>query len=862
MKSKPSWVTAHNEIKQLADCLASYQQHLDHQNSEMKKNQSLEHPVRPVSENATVEHRPKVSFLVKEKYRLLDTDVKAAGLSCPVFFDEEKHLSQPFQNPMQKHRYLTELQVSVPIDIYRYCPGGSCLTSVCIVQVPEGRSDVAMLTESARMMAKIKGRFKEYHTRSQRKLFRKRLNNITGVLPSVADFIYKELALDASTASHPETQQRLRLIFLGEKGLVADLRHLNAGRPTGTYDVFFEKLAELVENVTAADERRHNTAHLSEWISLKEMMKQAQDLCPENTPVPSKSLVRLQFAPRNPYTHAALNFTSRIQVQYKIQRRQLRVEHPDDHYCAAIFKYLKNKATELKDRCVMFCCDDKAKVPFGEPGHAVSTGVRGKKTITPTGTTLCALDHDMTKASLTPSVILQCTIPENVEKSFVRGKVTTVVNDSVFQQSTPFRHAAQLTKIFRQHDIKSTILLKYSDGGTDHRNTLESVKCAAFCMFRELDLDMLILARCAPGQSWTNPAERVMSILNLGLQNCSLERRMSDDKGEANLKKCGSMADIRERSKKQADLRDKWVEVVEPLQSLVRNRFTRLKLKEEAIQAMDPVADVEIDHLKQHLQAAFPDLATDKLQKAHTQKVKSYTSWMDKHSRQRQYCFQIRKCDDTMCCTPKKTVMDDLEWLPDPVLQENGEHYKQYSEVKGTDTTENDRPSLTVTKVSKQRSSQSEVPQSESESVSVQRASPQCSNITFSAQTARASLQCVECRKPRVIYAKTKLSQTDQIKLAILMSENDYTCGAELSPPDHRLHEKVALRPHLSCAVPVEIPYYGADVGQKDVCAHCGCDEAQIDAELKKQYKTVLPMCNACHELGKMPITYRPFGKK
>ncbi|XP_070544371.1 uncharacterized protein [Ptychodera flava] len=203
-----------------------------------------------------------------------------------------------------------------------------------------------------------------------------------------------------------------------------------------------------------------------------------------------------------------------------------------------------------------------------------------------------------------------------------------------------------------------------------------------------------------------------MSILNLGLQNCSLERQMSDDKGEADLKKCGSMADIRERSKKQADLKDKWVEVVEPLQSLVRNRFTRLKLKEEAIQAMDPVADVEIDHLKvkQHLQAAFPDLATDKLQKAHTQKVKSYTSWMDKHSRQRQYCFQIRKCDDTMCCTPKKTVMDDLERLPDPVLQENGEHYKQYSEVKVTDTTENDRPSLTVTKVSKQRSSQSEAP--------------------------------------------------------------------------------------------------------------------------------------------------------
>ena len=84
-------------------------------------------------------------------------------------------------------------------------------------------------------------------------------------------------------------------------------------------------------------------------------------------------------------------------------------------------------------------------------------------------------------------------------------------------------------------------MLKFSDDGTDQRNTLESVKCASVCIFRELDLDMLVLVRCAPGNSWVNPAERVMSILNLGLQNCTLER----GPGEDSFKSCSSMSQIR-----------------------------------------------------------------------------------------------------------------------------------------------------------------------------------------------------------------------------------------------------------------------------------------------------------------------------
>jgi len=40
------------------------------------------------------------------------------------------------------------------------------------------------------------------------------------------------------------------------------------------------------------------------------------------------------------------------------------------------------------------------------------------------------------------------------------------------------------------------------------------------------DFDLLIAARTAPQQSWTNPVERIMSILNLGLQGVAIVREI------------------------------------------------------------------------------------------------------------------------------------------------------------------------------------------------------------------------------------------------------------------------------------------------------------------------------------------------
>lgn len=317
--SSPAWKRAGEAIRKLAECMDAYREYLKKQNETVSHNHSLDHPVRTIDEHATLEHRRMTLCHVKPRYELLDQEMHKTPLLTPVVFNEDEHLKNLFENSKEKFRYFEQLQLSMPIDLIRFSPGGSSVTINCIVKVSSDRPTPQILIEGAQILQKARPYLQEFHTRSQKALFRERLQNVTHVLPSVADLIYKELTLDASTASHPSTMERLRLIFLGEKGLLSDLRHLNTGRPTGRYDIFFEHLCSVVEEITAADERRHNIAHLSEWLSLGELVEKTKEKCPAGTPIPSKSLVRLLFAPRNPYTHKALNFTSRIQVQYKIQ---------------------------------------------------------------------------------------------------------------------------------------------------------------------------------------------------------------------------------------------------------------------------------------------------------------------------------------------------------------------------------------------------------------------------------------------------------------------------------------------------------------------------------------------------------------
>ena len=295
-----------------------------------------------------MEYRHGSMFPVKERYALLDAAVHAAEPNAPVIFKEVDHVSEAFENNVQRLRFWEGMTLSVPVDLLKFSPGGSSLTVHCLMQADPNRSNTQMLTDGAKMLHLCKSALSEHHTREMKRLFKRRIQNVASIQPNVIDFLYTQLAMDRSAANHPVTQQRLQMMFHGEPGLIADLRHLNPGRPSDYFDVFFEKLKSISERQAAADDRRHGVvAHMSSWTSMEDCVQQAADECPEGTPIPSKACVRLQFAPTNVYTKVALSFTSRVPIQRKIQRRQLRASHEDDHYCAAAFRYLKYRAIEL-----------------------------------------------------------------------------------------------------------------------------------------------------------------------------------------------------------------------------------------------------------------------------------------------------------------------------------------------------------------------------------------------------------------------------------------------------------------------------------------------------------------------------------
>ena len=211
-------------------------------------------------------------------------------------------------------------------------------------------------------------------------------------------------------------------------------------------------------------------------------------------------------------------------------------------------------------------CADKAKVSFGEPGAAISSGVRGRQSIVPTTTLLGALDHDVNqKGNIIPSVTLISEIPEGNFGSFYRGQVMVSLKDSVFNPSDSYRAIIELMKSLEIQDIdwsEKRQLFMMTDGGPEHRVNFESVKIPLIMIFRKINLDFLVAIRTAPGHSYINIVERLMSILNIGFQNMALER--PESQSDDIIKTCKTLEDLR----KKPEIKEDWQNSVQSLISL------------------------------------------------------------------------------------------------------------------------------------------------------------------------------------------------------------------------------------------------------------------------------------------------------
>jgi hypothetical protein len=92
-----------------------------------------------------------------------------------------------------------------------------------------------------------------------------------------------------------------------------------------------------------------------------------------------------------------------------------------------------------------------------------------------------------------------------------------------------------------------------------------------------------------------NPAERVMSILNLALQGVSLQRDPIDDILEDIFKGKNTLEDIRNAAQENKKLGLGLRNSIKVVQELLSERTKRLKLNEKNFQIYNPASLLNID---------------------------------------------------------------------------------------------------------------------------------------------------------------------------------------------------------------------------------------------------------------------------
>lgn len=116
-------------------------------------------------------------------------------------------------------------------------------------------------------------------------------------------------------------------------------------------------------------------------------------------------------------------------------------------------------------------------------------------------------------------------------------------------------------------------------------------------MFLCSNFDFLASVRTAPYHSWMNPAERVMSILNLALQGVTLQHDKMDDILEDIFKSKNTLEEICLAAEGNKQLAIQLQKSIEEVQSLLKERTIRLSLNEKSFQHYKLAYRMQIDEL-------------------------------------------------------------------------------------------------------------------------------------------------------------------------------------------------------------------------------------------------------------------------
>ncbi len=126
------------------------------------------------------------------------------------------------------------------------------------------------------------------------------------------------------------------------------------------------------------------------------------------------------------------------------------------------------------------------------------------------------------------------------------------------------------------HSPEKPVLFLYTDGGPDHRVTYTSVKLSLIALFKKMDLDYLCATRTASHHSYRNPVERIMSIVNIGLQAIAIARAEMPQEMEREADKCNSLKALRAAASRTSDFQGACLDAIAPVKRLLTDIVLRL----------------------------------------------------------------------------------------------------------------------------------------------------------------------------------------------------------------------------------------------------------------------------------------------
>jgi hypothetical protein len=155
------------------------------------------------------------------------------------------------------------------------------------------------------------------------------------------------------------------------------------------------------------------------------------------------------------------------------------------------------------------------------------------------------------------------------------------------------------------------MLCLYTDGGPDYHCTYTCVQLSYICLFIALDLDYFVTVWALLQNSWKNPIERIISILNLGLQSVGLMRTEMNNESERLISKCGIINEICKVAEENSTLKEDLIESLQALINLICSMFDHQSLKDKPFKTFTTASETEMERLWETIQL-IDDSVTNK----------------------------------------------------------------------------------------------------------------------------------------------------------------------------------------------------------------------------------------------------------